>query len=51
MKVIKGDHSPFDSDACLDWALYCQNTGHDIDTHIEIEIEDFYKKINHDEKG
>jgi len=48
MKVIKGNHPPFDSDSCFEWGIYCTNTGHDIDQPIEITLDDFIKGINND---
>lgn len=35
MTTIYGLHSPFDSDSCLEWGIFCQTKKHDPNMPIE----------------
>lgn len=38
--ITYGNHNPFDSDACLEWGIFCINNNHDPDTPITFDEED-----------
>lgn len=34
IKTIYGNHSPFDSDSCFEWGMFCLNHNHNPDIKV-----------------